>query len=491
MSVSRRTLLGSGLVGAASLALPRVAAATPAKKKAKNIIFCVSDGMSMGVPTMTDHLSQILHGKNSYWAWLLKQDFTTKGLQDTRSLNSLVTDSSAAASSWGSGRHIWNGQVNVFPDGTKLRTLTQLMVEHKVRCGLVTTATITHATPAGFCVNAPDRDDQAFIASEYLTSGVDVLLGGGDQYFAAESRKDKRDLYTEFAQAGYAVAKDRASLMASKGNRILGIFSKSHIPYSVDRDNSAELTASTPTLAEMAKVAIDTLKSSKNGFLLQIEGAKIDHGAHANDLAAMLYDQMAFEEAVRVAVEFAQQDGETLVVITADHGNANPGLNGYGAEYIDSTAGLESLTQMKASYEVMNKLIGKDLTRIPDVIKDRLGITLKPAEIDALTSIYQDKSPYASSIFLNNKTAGLGVILGNYSKVTWTSTNHTSDYVLVTALGPGREQFEGLTQNVDYNTWILAHKDIRHDNPTMTFEEAKKHNGAKPEREEEALAHWE
>lgn len=471
MSLSRRSLLG---IGASGLALPNLTfAQTTAKpKRAKNIIFCVSDGMSMGVPTMADHLTQLLHGRNSYWAWLMKQPFAVNGLQDTRSLNSVVTDSSAASSAWGCGRHIWNGQVNMFPDDTKLATLTQLMTQHKVCCGLVTTATITHATPAGFCVNAPERDDQDFIASEYLTSGVDVLMGGGQRYFDPTQRKDKRDLYSEFAKAGYTVVKDKASTLGLKSKRILGLYAKSHVPYTVDHVNDPTLLASVPTLAEMAKVAIDNLKGSPNGFLLQIEGARVDHAAHSNDLAGMLYDQLAFEEAVKLAVEFALADGETLVVVTADHGNGNPGLNGYGAEYIDSTDGLRSVANMKASYDKLNQLVGTDKTKWPEVVKEQLGFELNPAEAEVLASA---KSPYASSIFYGNSNATLAVVLGNHTKVTWTSTNHTSDYVLVTAVGPGAEQFAGLTQNTSYFDWILAHKGIRHANPTMSFERAKIH----------------
>lgn len=471
MSVSRRSILGLGALGASSLAFPAIHR-EPARrpKKAKNIIFCVSDGMSMGIPTMADHLSQILHGKHSYWAWLLQQDFAVRGLQDTRSLNSLVTDSSAAASAWGCGRRIWNGQVNMFPDDTKLRTLTQLMVENKVRCGLVTTATITHATPAGFCVNAPKRDDQDYIATQYLTSGVDILMGGGQRYFDAAERKDKRDLFAEFAASGYSVVKDRDSALTLRASKILGLFSRNHEPYAVDHSNDPELIKKVPTLAEMSKIAIDNLKGSPNGFLLQIEGAKIDHGAHSNDLAAALYDQIAFEEAVKVAVEFALNDGETLVVITSDHGNANPGLNGAGTEYIDSTSGLKRVAEMKATYEKMTQIVGSDPTKWPDVIADRLGISLKTEEVEALAA---PKSPFASSIFYGNRTSTMAILLGNYTKVTWTSGNHTSDHVLVTAIGPGAEQFGGLTQNLDYFSWILAHKEISHSNPAMTFEKAK------------------
>lgn len=488
---SRRSLLSLGAAGAASLALPRWASARGSAKKARNIIFCVSDGMSMGVPTMVDHLSQIRDGKPSYWAWLMNQPFAVNGLQDTRSLNSLVTDSSAASSSWGSGRHIWNGMVNMYPDGTKLRTLTQIMTDVKVRCGLVTTATITHATPAGFCVNAPSRDDEEFIAAEYLKSGVDVLMGGGDKFFSPTARKDKRDLYGDFEKAGYEVVKNRKQLLGLQSNRVLGIFSSSHVPYTVDRNNDAALQESTPTLAEMAKVAIDNLKDSKSGFLLQIEGARIDHAAHSNDLAAMLYDQMAFEEAVKVAIDFALADGETLVVITSDHGNGNPGLNGYGDEYIDSTAGLKSVLDMKGSYGTLLKELGlrADAAKAQEVVKNRLGIELSAADAEVVAGVTSGKTPFGSSIFYKNASATLAVILGNSTKVTWTSTNHTSDRVLLTAVGPGAEQFAGLTQNISIFDTLLAHKDLKVNNPTMSFAEAQPLYEKMRKGGEEAEAH--
>lgn len=428
--------------------------------------------MSMGVPTLVNYLSQRLDGKDSYLAQLLAEESTVIGLQDTRSLNSLVTDSSAASSAWGSGRYIWNGQVNMFPDGTKLATLTQLLTHHRVRCGLVTTATITHATPAGFCVNAPDRDDQDFIATEYLTSGVDVLLGGGQRYFDPDQRKDKRDLYADFARAGYTVAKTRSEMMNARGTRILGVFSRSHIPYWVDHKHSPTLMASTPTLAEMSEKALQVLSRSSEGFVLQIEGARIDHAAHSNDLAGALYDQIAFEAAVKVAIDFARKDGETLVVVTSDHGNGNPGLNGYGEEYIDSTAGLLSVAGMKASYEAMNAIVDKDKTKWPDVLNDKLGIKLSAVEAAVLTA---EKSPFASSIFYGNANATLAIVLGNHTKVTWTSTNHTADHVIVAAYGPGAEQFHGLTTNVSYFDRILSQKGIRHSNPKMSFDLAQMH----------------
>lgn len=481
MKFSRRMLLRGGATGLLSGALPAGAAGEGKRsggKQPKNIIFCVADGMAMSTVTMANYYQQITAGHPSYWATLLDAEYAVNGLQNTRSLNSLVTDSAAASSAWGSGRHIWNGQLNAYPDKTELRTLASLMQEAGVRTGLVTTTTITHATPSGFAISCIDRDLEGLIAEKHLKSGVDVLMGGGAKFFSATARSDKRDLFADFAALGYTVVKTRQELMGlDKPRKVLGIFHDSHMPYTVDHINSPELLATRPTLAEMTKAALATLQHSPKGFLLQIEGGKVDHGGHANDLAALLYDQMAFEEAVKAAVEFALKDKETLVIITADHATGGPALNGAGAEYIDSTDGLKTLSGMKASYETLFKAFGPTptQTQVRDVIHDRLNIDLTTAEADAVVSAIGGASPFAVSTFYKGIQGTLAIVLGNYSKVTWTSQNHTSDHVLVTAVGPGKEFVAGLTPNIHFFDRILAAKGLKWSNPTMTFEEAIPH----------------
>lgn len=486
MTLSRRGLFGAGAAGLLAGAVGSPAAAEGKKlsdHKPKNIIFCVADGMAMSTVTMSNYYQQITMGHPSYWGSLIDAEYVVNGLQNTRSLNSLVTDSAAASSAWGSGRHIWNGQLNTYPDKTELRTLASLMQEAGVRTGLVTTTTITHATPSGFAISCIDRDLEGLIAEKYLKSGVSVLMGGGDKFFSPTLRPDKRDLYPDFRKAGYTVLKNREELVglskmrSAVGTRLLGIFNDSHMPFTVDQQNSEDLKATRPTLAEMASAALNALTNSPKGFLLQIEGGKVDHGGHANDLAALLYDQMAFEAAVKVAVDFALKDKETLVIITADHATGGPALNGDGLEYIDSTDGLKRLSGMKASYAPLFAAFGKTPTQasVRDSVHDLLGITITNDEADAVVAAIKGTSPFALSTFYKGPQATLAIILGNYTKVTWTSQNHTCDHVLVTALGPGKEFVAGLTENTHFFDMMLATKGLKWSNPTMTFEEATRH----------------
>lgn len=478
MDLSRRSLLGLGALSLvdAAYALPRREGVWN-RKKPKNIIFMVADGMAASVPTMSDYFQQLTKGHRSYWAELMGQEYAVNALQETRSLSSIVTDSSAASSTWGSGRRIWNGMVNMYPDKTELRTLTDLMSSAGVRCGLVTTTTATHATPAGFAVTCISRDREQTIAENYLKSGISVLMGGGNRFFDPAKRGDKKDLYADFEKAGFKVVKDRGAMLSHGSGKLLGIFSDSHLPFTVDRDNNPDLVKKVPTIAEMTAKAIDLLKGGSNGFLLQVEGGKVDHGAHANDVAAMFYDMMAFEEAVKVAIDFALADGETLVIITSDHATGGPALNGDGTEYFDSTAGLTSLGNMKASVGEVISAFGKeaDQALVSDVVKTKLGISLTDEEASIVAGINKGETPFSPAKFLKSKSSAIGAILGNHCRVTWTSGNHTCDHVLVTAVGPGSDKVHGVVRNTSFFDIMLDMKELKWSNPTMSFEDAAKH----------------
>lgn len=482
MKLSRRQwlggaagLVGAGLLGSKANGWGDLDDAPIAKgKKPKNIIFCVVDGMPLSCLTIVDHLRQINEGKRSYWSWLMDQPNVVNGLQDTRSLSSVVTDSSAASSAWGSGSHIWNGMTNMLPDKTELMTLTKLMAAKGVACGLVTTATMTHATPSGFAISCVNRDLEALIAEKYLDSGVSVFLGGGDRFYSASARKDKRDLYAEFAAKGFMVIKDRDSMLPAKSDKLLGIFSSGHVPYTVDRNHSLPLQRSTPTLSEMTEVALRNLKGKKNGFLLQVEGARVDHGGHANDLAAMINDQIAFEDAVKTCIDFAMKDGETLVIITADHATGGLTLNGAGDEYIESTDGLKRIANLHASYSGVTPALmaNKTTQNAKDVFKDKYELEITDDEAQVVVDALNGKFALGESIFFRGLTSTLGAVIGNHTKTTFTSANHQSDHVLVSAYGPGSELCAGLTQNTEFFGIMCGFKGITHKNPTMTFEQA-------------------
>jgi alkaline phosphatase len=300
-----------------------------AKGQAKNIIFLVSDGMSAGTLNMADILLRNKEGRATKWISLYEENLVKRALMDTASANSFITDSAAAGSAWGGGMRVKNGALNIGPDGERPVPILQKFKSMGKAVGCVTSVQITHATPASFCVNNNSRNAMAEIAEDYLKLRFDVMMGGGGNFFSAEKRTDKVDLYEAYRQNGFDLVRSKAEMMNANGNKpIMGVFADDGLPYAIDRANNEELKSQVPSLAEMTKKAIEVLSKNKQGFVMQVEGGKVDWAAHGNDAPALLYDQLDFDEAVAVAMDFAVKDKDTLVIITTDHGNSNPGLFG-------------------------------------------------------------------------------------------------------------------------------------------------------------------
>ena len=155
-------------------------------KTAKNIIVLVSDGMSQGTLTLGNLYHQRKLGKNSPWMQLYLDKKASSGLMDMASASSIITDSAAASSSWGSGFRIKNGALNVGVNGEEYLPIWQKFKLAGKKAGCVTTVPITHATPAGFMVSSKSRNSQEEIAEKYLYKKIDVLIGGGAKYFDAQ-----------------------------------------------------------------------------------------------------------------------------------------------------------------------------------------------------------------------------------------------------------------------------------------------------------------
>ncbi|MHC0447975.1 alkaline phosphatase [Flavobacterium sp. 3-218] len=424
-------------------------------KKAKNIIFMVSDGMSSGTLQMANLYSQYILGKNGNWITLYDENKVSRALMDTASASSAVTDSAAASSSFGGGHRVKNGVLNVGANGEKYLPIWQKFKNAGKKAGCVTTVTITHATPAGFCVNSDSRNAEPEIAEMYADLGIDVLMGGGDEFFNAAKRADKKDIYSKYEQKGYQILKNGADLNnLKKGNKTLGIFSSGALPYSIDRTNIAELQ-NTPTLAEMSTAAINQMKDHDNGFVLMIEGGKVDWAAHANDISALLHDQLAFDDVIKAVIDFAEKDKETLVIITTDHGNANPGLI-YGA---DAVKNFKSIANYKYTNEYILNAIHSDfnLQQIKDWIFETNKISLTDEEAKHLLDFYSGLEKQEGGLYNYKKLPfkAYSEIQKKHNNVGWISMDHSGDYVELAAFGPGSELLKPFVKNTDMHYLML------------------------------------
>jgi alkaline phosphatase len=512
--------------------------ATRTGQKPKRIIHIVSDGMSLGTLTCANLFAQSQFKRELTWLKLFNNPAARHGLMNTRSLNSLVTDSAAASSSWGSGSRVCNGSLNALPTGQLLTPLYTLFAQQGWARGLVTTAEVTHATPAGFAAATRSRDNARQIAAQYFDRRIEVLLGGGKSFFkpAAPRRRrrekplkpeEKRDLRSEFGAAGYSVVRDRASLASAPTDTpLLGLFSDSHMPYTVDQLASKTSMETVPNLAEMTRAALTRLER-KDQFILQVEGARIDHAAHNSDAAAAFRDQIALDDAIDVCLEFQLRHPDTLVVITTDHGNSNAGLNGMGAGYRHSPTRFAALAEIKASYPEILKKIEKlgekvkvpsvkgdeeDKLDIPDPMKrvvppgDTAPEEGKETKVNSgdnktdktdKTDIYRVEAKVIADVIgettgykmsarraalfskvlageyqalydqMNSSITQLGQLMANRVGIGWVGNSHTSDYVPVVAIGPGSERFAGFIQNTDIFVHYTELAGIDFRNPSM------------------------
>ena len=429
-------------------------------KKAKNIIIIISDGMSIGTLNMTDLYLSRKMGTGTNWLQLYKDNKVNRALMDMASASSIVTDSAAASSSWGGGVRINNGGLNVSKNGEPHLPIWQKFKKAGKKAGCVTTVPITHATPAGFCVNSKSRNAQEEIAEIYLEQKFDVMMGGGDAYFSSEKRKDKKDMYKAFESKGYKVVKNRNEMLSAAIDKpILGVFDDNGLPYSIDQQNNKELSQQIPTLADMTKKAIDTMENHAKGFVLQVEAGRVDWAAHGNDIAGLIYDQAAHDEAIQVAMDFAEKDGETLVIITTDHGNANPGVI-YGNKANDN---FDAIQKYKHSNEWILKGFGKEtsISQVKERVDYANNFSLTNEEAKLLLTYYSNLKTEKG--LYNPKHLpfkALAEIQKKHNSVGWISMHHSADYVELAMYGPGSQLLKPFIKNTDLHYLMLEAAEV-------------------------------
>ncbi len=441
---------------------------------AKNIIFLVSDGMSIGTLTIADLLKQSGMGEKSHWINLYENPDRKfhRGLMDMAPLNSTVTDSSAASSSWGCGHRINNGAVNMGPNNEVYRTILEIFRDAGKSTGLVTTTRITHATPAGFATNVPSRGMEDEIAEQYSERNYDLLMGGGNRHFDPELRSDGQNIYQKMIDKGYAVARNRVEMQnADKTKKLLGIYFDSHLPYTVDHQNILKLKQTIPTLAEMTSGALERLETNDNGFILQIEGGRVDHAAHGNDAAGLGFDQLAFDDTVKVVLDYTENRDDTLVILTTDHGNENPGLSAHGSGYEDSPKMMNTLHKYRRSFEWLYSELdfywsdempkeNVSVNRVREVIEFATNTQITKSQGEKIHKAFRRefRAPYRQR---NSAGAVMAGVLANYNGIYFISTSHTADYVEVAAWGPGSDQLKPLIRNTELFDLMVESAGVR------------------------------
>ncbi|WP_141286565.1 alkaline phosphatase [Ideonella azotifigens] len=387
---------------------------TPQGKPVKNVIILLGDGMGAAQRTAA-RIVKNGYAQGKAIAPLAMDTFPATALVKTSSLNSVVTDSSPGMTSYVLGNKNNNNEEGVFPDDTtdafdnpRIEYLSEYLHRTQGKAlGIVTTADVFDATPAGNAVHTSNRGAGTGIVDQFFddrgATGLTVLMGGGRKWFLpsatpGSARGDKtdyvfdaadphraeiakrwgispgaldkdRDLIKDFQGAGFQYAASKTELDAAKGGKLLGLFSLSNMNVALDkidgrRGKKQGLTGSVvddygfpdqPMLDEMAEKALSTLARQTQGFVLMIEGASIDKQAHNMDTERWMLDTIEFDRTVQVAQDFARDRGDTLVIVTADHECSGAAL--IGASRV-TDAVLQQLGKAGGSANLRDKVVG-------------------------------------------------------------------------------------------------------------------------------------
>lgn len=293
-------LAASLLVAAGCAHVPAPTGASP-----RNVILMIGDGM--GVAHVT--AGKIVAGD------LEMERLTVGGLVTTHSANQLVTDSAAGGTAYATGHKARNGAVSVSPTGEPLKTVIEYAEERGMATGLVVTCSIAHATPAVFAAHVMDRDNYAEIARQMAEGGVDVLFGGGRSYFLPQDEPGsvRRDDEDPLAALRLRMP---VALSAEEFRRLGDVEAAAAF---LAPDDLGWVAERDPSLSELTEKALEILSKDEDGFFIMIEGSQIDWAAHECLHDKLVGEVLDFDRAVGVAMDFAERDGRTLVVVTADH----------------------------------------------------------------------------------------------------------------------------------------------------------------------------
>ena len=404
------------------------------QERPRNVILFIADGFGPASATFA----------RDFTGQSLALDGILVGAMSTYSTSAKVTDSAAAGTAFASGIKTYNGAVGVDTLQLPVGTLVEAAETRGLATGLVSTAAITHATPAAFSAHVASRGSQSEIAAQQAVQNIEVLLGGGLQYYVPSSeggvREDGAHLLDAMRSRGYQVVSNRAELIGASETPVIGLFTKNHMAYEVDRDPDLE-----PSLAEMTLAAIELLEDDPDGFFLMVEAGRIDHAAHGNDPAGHVHDILAYDDAVAAALEFARRDGETLVVGVADHetGGLTLGRNVDGRAQYDWRP--DVLARVSASTDVIVDLLEDG--------GDPASVLAAHAGIDTLD--LKDWSLLVEGRETERLGPAIGEIVSRRALLGWTSYGHTAVDVNTYAAGPGETVFYGHRDNADVGR-ILA-----------------------------------
>jgi alkaline phosphatase len=281
--------------------------------KARNVILMIGDGMGV---------SQIYAGMVANHGNLNIERCKNTGFIKTFSASDFITDSGAAGTAMSTGKKTYNGAMGVNVDSLPEKTILEIAEENGLATGIVVTCPVTHATPAAFIAHQKSRNMYEEIAEDFLKTDIDVFIGGGRDHFV--KRKNNIDLTAKLKEKGYKVLFKMDSINFVKSGKLAALIADMNIP--PYRDSAGIQRGD--MLPEATSAALDILSNNEKGFFLMVEGSQIDWACHANNTEYIVEEMLDFDRAIGKVLDFAAREGNTLVIITADHETGGMGING-------------------------------------------------------------------------------------------------------------------------------------------------------------------
>jgi alkaline phosphatase len=269
------------------------------RKKPRNVILMIGDGMGV---------TQVFAGLSANRGHLFLDNFKSIGFSKTQSADNYITDSAAGATALSTGVKTFNKAIGVNSDTVAVKTSVEEAEGKGLATGLVSTSTITHATPASFIAHQPHRDLYQSIAADFLKTDIDVFIGGGYNHFAV--RKDGRNLVQELENKGYIVLQDINEIKKIERGKLAGLTAPEHNPRAEVRGDMLQVAT---------KTAINILDKNRKGFFLMVEGSQIDNGGHDNETGRIVSEMLDFDKTIGCVLDFAAKNKNTLIIVTADH----------------------------------------------------------------------------------------------------------------------------------------------------------------------------
>jgi len=458
----------------------------------KNVVLLIGDGMGPEAVGLAIYYNRFMNGMEKRLNLERLMAAGNTGYCLTYQYGTVVTDSASAATALASGVKTRDAIIGKDHDGRPMKSIVDVARQLGKSAGVISDTRLTHATPAAFYANIIHREMENEIAAQLIERGdLAVAFSGGAQHFipagmkvedhpslkgidkaagwGGSRRKDSRDLVGEARNRGYTVvANDRelSALDAQKTDKVLGLFSASGFPSAIDRQPHHQ--TGVPTLSQLTAKALDILKKNSQGFFLMVEGGQVDWVEHGNDVASVLHELVEFDRAIGLVMAFAEQNPDTLIIVTADHDTGGLGI-AYNNVQPPAPVKLSTGETWKTKYNFAEKVIFEKMAKqkksfqkmaidskgnpaaLKREVEENTAFTITEEQATALVA--KDAKPREYSEFYSegagNPSPLMGRLFGEEMNTAWAVGTHTHTPVMIFAKGPLAEKFRGLIDNVE------------------------------------------